>query len=168
MRSGNEVPQTGGCQCGAIRYEIREAPHLVYTCHCTECQRLTGSAFSMALVVAGAAFQLAGTQPRPLQRKADSGPTVTRWVCPDCSTWICSGPKPEPTTRDALRVPPARWMTPLGCVRQRISGPAARSPGSYCPKRISGSRRSRRTSPGCEPARHERVEICRPLEHWTE
>jgi hypothetical protein len=70
-------PQTGGCQCGAIRYEITEAPHLVYTCHCTECQRLTGSAFSMALVVAGAAFQLAGTQPRPLQRKADSGRTVT-------------------------------------------------------------------------------------------
>jgi hypothetical protein len=98
------LPQTGGCQCGAIRYEVSEAPHLVYTCHCTECQRLTGTAFSMALVVAGAAFQLAGTQPRPLQRKADSGRTVTRWVCPDCGTWICSGSKPDPTTRDALRV----------------------------------------------------------------
>jgi hypothetical protein len=98
------LPQTGGCQCGAIRYEIREAPDLVYTCHCTECQRLTGSAFAMALVVAGAAFQLAGTQPRPLQRKADSGRTVTRWVCPDCGTWICSGPKPEPAARDAVRV----------------------------------------------------------------
>ena len=58
----------------------------------------------MALVVAGAAFQLAGIQPRPLQRKADSGRTVTRWICPDCGAWICSGPKPEPTTRDALRV----------------------------------------------------------------
>ena len=99
-------PQTGGCQCGAIRYEVKEAPHLVYTCHCTECQRLTGSAFSMALVVAGAAFQLAGTQPRPLQRKADSGP--------------------------------ARWTTLLGRARQRISGPAARSLGSYCRKRIRG------------------------------
>jgi hypothetical protein len=29
-------PQTGGCQCGAIRYEIGEAPRLVYTCHCRE------------------------------------------------------------------------------------------------------------------------------------
>ena len=35
-------PQTGGCQCGAIRYEVNEVPQLVYTCHCTECQRLTG------------------------------------------------------------------------------------------------------------------------------
>jgi hypothetical protein len=66
-------PQTGGCQCGAIRYEVSEVPQLVYTCHCTECQRLTGSAFSMALVVAGTAFHFAGTQPRSLQRKADSG-----------------------------------------------------------------------------------------------
>jgi hypothetical protein len=99
-----KLPQTGGCQCGAIRYEISEAPQLVYTCHCTECQRLTGSAFSMALVVAGTAFQPAGTQPRPLQRQADSGRIVTRWVCPDCGTWIWSGPKPHPATRDALRV----------------------------------------------------------------
>jgi hypothetical protein len=58
----------------------------------------------MALVVAGTAFQLAGTQPRPLQRQADSGRIVTRWVCPDCGTWIWSGPKPDPATRDALRV----------------------------------------------------------------
>jgi hypothetical protein len=98
------LPQTGGCQCAAIRYEVREAPQLVYTCHCTECQRLTGSAFSMALVVPAAAFQVAATQARPLQRKADSGRTVTRWVCPDCGTWIWSGPKPDPATRDALRV----------------------------------------------------------------
>jgi hypothetical protein len=41
-----KFPQTGGCQCGAVRYEISEAPQLVYTCHCNECQRLTGSAFS--------------------------------------------------------------------------------------------------------------------------
>ena len=103
------LPQTGGCQCGAIRYEIREAPDLVYTCHCTECQRLTGSAFAMALVVAGAAFQLAGTpQPRPLQRKADSGRTVTRWVCPDCGTWIWSGSKSDPAMREAIRVDPQR------------------------------------------------------------
>jgi hypothetical protein len=69
-----------------------------------EIQRLTGSAFSMALVVARAAFQHAGTQPRPLQRKTDSGRTVTRWVYSDCGTLIWSGSKPDPATRDAIRV----------------------------------------------------------------
>ena len=32
-----KLPQTGGCQCGKIRYAITEVPQLVYTCHCTDC-----------------------------------------------------------------------------------------------------------------------------------
>jgi hypothetical protein len=34
-----KLPLTGSCQCGNIRYEITESPQLVYTCHCTDCQR---------------------------------------------------------------------------------------------------------------------------------
>ena len=84
-----KLPQTGGCQCGAIRYEIIEAPQLVYTCHCTDCQRLTSSAFSLGMVVSDNAFRLTGVAPRPLQRTADSGRVVIRWVCPQCGTWVC-------------------------------------------------------------------------------
>jgi hypothetical protein len=51
-----KLPQAGGCQCGAFRYELSAEPSLVYTCHCTECQHATSSAFSMALVVEGEAF----------------------------------------------------------------------------------------------------------------
>jgi hypothetical protein len=98
------LPLTGGCQCGALRYEISQAPSLVYTCHCTDCQRLTGSAFSMALVASTEAFSFTGAEPHAIQRTADSGRTVTRWVCPSCGTWMWSGPKPDPATRDALRV----------------------------------------------------------------
>ena len=61
-----KLPQTGGCQCGAIRYEISGAPQLVYTCHCRDCQRLTSSAFSMGLVVAENAFSMTGVEPRSL------------------------------------------------------------------------------------------------------
>jgi len=58
------LPQTGGCLCGKIRYEITEAPQLVYTCHCVDCQRLTSSAFSMATVVTDGAFRLLGAEPQ--------------------------------------------------------------------------------------------------------
>src|SRR5438270_275639 len=64
-------PQTGGCHCGAIRYEITEAPALVYTCHCTDCQRLTGSAFSMAFLAAAETFFLTGAAPRAFRHRAD-------------------------------------------------------------------------------------------------
>lgn len=88
-----KLPQTGGCLCGAIRYEMTEEPQLVYTCHCTDCQRLTGSAFSMGVVVAERAFRLQGIAPRSLQRAADSGRVATRLVCPECGSWVCGTPR---------------------------------------------------------------------------
>ena len=75
------------------RYAITEEPQSVYTCHCTACQRLTSSAFSMGLVVAEAAFRLSGVEPKALQRVADSGRVNTRLVCPECGSWICSLPR---------------------------------------------------------------------------
>ena len=88
-----KLPQTGGCQCGAIRYEITEAPQLVYTCHCADCQRLTSSAFSLGIVVPERAFRLSGVEPRPLQRIANSGRANIRLVCPQCGSWICGMPR---------------------------------------------------------------------------
>jgi hypothetical protein len=79
-----KLPQTGGCLCGKIRYEISEAPRLVYTCHCTECQRLTSSAFSIALAVAG--FRLTADEPQPLESVAGSGRVKIRWVCSRAAT----------------------------------------------------------------------------------
>jgi hypothetical protein len=43
---------TGGCPCGAIRYEIASFPLLLYTCNCTGCQRQSGSAFAMNIPMA--------------------------------------------------------------------------------------------------------------------
>ena len=41
------LPMTGGCQCGAIRYESASFPLLPCTCNCTDCQRQTGSASAL-------------------------------------------------------------------------------------------------------------------------
>ena len=41
------LPQTDGCQCEKIRYEITQEPNLVYVHHCTDCQHITSSAFSL-------------------------------------------------------------------------------------------------------------------------
>ena len=84
-----KLPLTGGCLCGNIRYEITAPPRLVYTCHCADCQKLTGSAFSIAFVADDGAFRLTHGEPRSLQRTAASGRTNRRWVCPDCGCWIC-------------------------------------------------------------------------------
>jgi hypothetical protein len=88
-----KLPQTGGCQCGKVRYEIIAEPQLIYTCHCLDCQRLTSSAFSLGVIVPEASFCLFGIEPRQLQRVADSGRVNIRLVCPECGTWICGLPR---------------------------------------------------------------------------
>lgn len=88
-------PQTGGCLCAKIRYEIAEMPRVVYTCHCVDCQRLTSSAFWMAIVITDGTFCLIGIEPRPIQSVADSGRVKVRWVCPECGSWVCSLSSPD-------------------------------------------------------------------------
>ena len=52
-----QLPLTGDCQCGNVRYEITQEPDLVYACHCTDCQHITSSAFSLGVALPDAAFR---------------------------------------------------------------------------------------------------------------
>jgi hypothetical protein len=58
-----DLPITGGCLCGGVRYEVTEAPVAAGYCHCTRCQRRTGSAAAVsALVVPGSLRITAGEE----------------------------------------------------------------------------------------------------------
>ena len=118
-----KLPQTGGCQCGKIRYEITEAPTLVYTCHCRDCQRLTGSAFSLGIVVPEAGFRLSGIKARPLQRTADSGRTNTRWVCPECGSGVASPPRDGVVRVRAGTLDDTSWLRPTRHIWTRSKQP---------------------------------------------
>lgn len=52
------LPITGGCNCGAVRFEVRAPFDSAGYCHCTRCQRRTGAAASPAGVVSAAAFAI--------------------------------------------------------------------------------------------------------------
>ena len=79
-------PQSGGCQCGAVRYEISGPPVVVYACHCTECQRQSGSAFAMAAVIPQEHFRITKGSPKMFARKTGPAKTMECWFCPDCGT----------------------------------------------------------------------------------
>ena len=79
---------TGGCQCGAIRYEVMGAARQIYACHCTDCQRQSGGAFGMAMVVAEADFRLTQGEVNTFTLKSEAGRTKLGGFCPQCGTRI--------------------------------------------------------------------------------
>jgi hypothetical protein len=50
----------GGCLCGAVRYVLKGEPRATAICHCTHCQRQSGSLFSFNLVVREADYEQSG------------------------------------------------------------------------------------------------------------
>jgi hypothetical protein len=78
----------GGCNCGEIRYIISCVPLTTYVCHCHLCQKRSGSAFSMSIVLSIDGFQLTqGTPMRP-ERPLSNDSRNTSYLCPLCYSHI--------------------------------------------------------------------------------
>ena len=55
-----DLPLTGKCSCGLVRYELSEAPLFTHACHCADCQRSTGSAFVIHTLTTKSGFKISG------------------------------------------------------------------------------------------------------------
>lgn len=82
-----ELKFTGGCQCGAVRYEVRAPLEMVHYCHCRMCQRAVGNAF--ALIVGAPRDKLVWVRGMP--RLFNSSSLATRGFCNDCGTPLTFG-----------------------------------------------------------------------------
>lgn len=85
-------PQTGGCQCGAIRYELKAPPALIYACHCTHCQSQSGSAFGMAAMMRHGDLQITQGEPAAFEQVTGGGRKRLCWFCRDCGTRLVHTP----------------------------------------------------------------------------
>lgn len=83
------TPFSGGCRCGAVRYECSAEPVLTAYCHCRDCQYAAGGPFSTVLGVPARALSIKG-ETKGYQVTADSGNTVTRRFCPECGSPLFS------------------------------------------------------------------------------
>ena len=77
---------TGSCQCGEIRYEAEVDPQAVGICHCTDCQRLTGTAYRVAVAAAPDQFRLTSGQPTRYHKIGDSGRPSDQVFCSTCGS----------------------------------------------------------------------------------
>jgi hypothetical protein len=79
-------PYTGGCACGAIRYECDSEPMCTWICHCRECQRSTGTGGAVNVVFAAAAVKFTRGQPKYHDSVGTSGQQTHRGFCPECGS----------------------------------------------------------------------------------
>ena len=77
----------GGCLCGKVRYSAEGEPVFVGVCHCTDCQKFTGSAFAAVVAVPKPAFSMQG-KVTTYSKIGDSGKSISRQFCPECGSSI--------------------------------------------------------------------------------
>jgi hypothetical protein len=91
-----KVPFSGGCACGAIRYNCDGDPLFSMNCHCRDCQRETGSAYAPVIGVSKASFKIIRGTPRSFEVIADSGFPTKRLFCGDCGSPLWGEPGVSP------------------------------------------------------------------------
>lgn len=79
------VPQHGGCLCGAVRFMLSSAPAVQGVCHCRDCQKASGATHQTQLAVPEDGLELTG-ETRAYSRPAESGNVVTRHFCVRCGS----------------------------------------------------------------------------------
>ena len=84
-----KLPWDGGCMCGQIRFRVSVPPLLTMACHCTGCQKLTASAYSLSIAVPSEGFTTTRGKPVPGGMHGPHG----QLYCPSCKNWIFTRPQ---------------------------------------------------------------------------
>jgi hypothetical protein len=101
----------GSCACGAIKVEAEADPEETNICHCSDCQKATGTAFRVSVPVRGTTLKVSGKPTTYLKTTADSGNPRLQAFCGTCGSPIYSTSPGEGVQ--------AMYMLRVGILRQR-------------------------------------------------
>jgi len=84
-----KLPWEGVCRCGQVRVRVSAPPMMTVACHCTGCQRMSGSAFSLSVAIPADGFAVIQGEP------AIGGlhGATRHYFCPHCMTWMFTRPE---------------------------------------------------------------------------
>ncbi len=83
-----KLPWEGGCRCGRVRFKVSVPPLLTMACHCTGCQQMTASAFSLSIAIPSPGFSV-------LQGEPSIGGlhgAMRHYFCPYCKSLVFTRP----------------------------------------------------------------------------
>jgi hypothetical protein len=111
-----KLPLEGGCHCGALRYEVRGAPVMVYNCHCRFCQKVSGAAFNTSVTIPEPSFAFTRGEPKRIEWPSDAGTMRFGWFCVGCGSRIAQGSTPSKGVLSlrAGTLDDTSWVEPVG------------------------------------------------------
>jgi hypothetical protein len=83
------LPMTGCCRCGQIEVTVSKPPMLTAACHCTGCQRMSASAFSLSVGIPADGFKVTKGEPVVGGLHGDE---AQHFHCPHCMSWLFTRP----------------------------------------------------------------------------
>jgi hypothetical protein len=83
------LPVEGGCRCGRVRLKISAPPLLTMACHCTGCQKMSSSAYSLSAAIPAEGFEV--TQGEPVIGGLRG--QTRHYFCPHCMSWMFTRPE---------------------------------------------------------------------------
>ena len=89
MSDERATPREGGCRCGQVRIKVSAPPLLTMACHCTGCQRMSASAFSLSVAIPSAGFAV--TRGEPVIGGLHGA--THHFFCPHCMSWMFTRPE---------------------------------------------------------------------------
>ena len=83
------LPWEGGCRCGQVRLKVSAKPLITMACHCTGCQRMSASAFSLSAAIPSEGFSVTRGEPAVGGLHGAS----RHYFCPHCMSWMFTRPE---------------------------------------------------------------------------
>jgi hypothetical protein len=124
-----KLPWEGGCRCGQVRIRVSAMPLLTMACHCTGCQRMSSSAYSLSAAIPSSGFEV--VQGEPVIGGLHGA--HRHFFCGYCMTWMFTRPdgmdwfvNVRPTMLDD-----PRWFTPFIETWTREKLPWASTPAAH-------------------------------------
>lgn len=119
------LPYTGRCLCGATQYRVSDEPIMVYACHCTDCQKRSGSSFGLSVWVNRAAIEVTKGLPEARTTTSEEGRVQHIRQCEQCYTRLWTEPPKRPAV-GILRggtLDDTSWLQPVAHIWTRSAQP---------------------------------------------
>ena len=119
----------GGCSCGEVRYRLTADSMFTHCCHCLNCQRQTGSAFVINLLLEADRVEVTAGEPQAVDVPRDDGSLQRIYRCPSCQVAVFSEyTRPEVLFVRAGTLDDPSAVAPDVHIFTRVEGPLAHAP----------------------------------------